>query len=560
MKLKKVLCCFLAAAMTLSMVACGGNAGGSSADSDSGSKQETPVEDAGTEDAGEAKTADGLADDPLAELPDLEDVYAGAVVAGTPEMYSNVDLSSPCNINVYMVCDKPNDWDMVVEAINEYLTPFNTTMSATFISLADYQKLYPLALQGDDCDIIYTSGWCYLASEATKGSFHEFTEDFIRDYMPLVTKYQRPESYEDVKVGGRVYSLNQNIMDTTTKFVAIRQDLADKYDIGELKNWADFKNFMLTIAQKETPESGIYANAASADNKEFWEIYAQQYTIRDVVESDLLRIGYEFDGSSIPTFDQIKLEYQTDIFREFCYDMKEMADAGCWSRGALTSTNSDEEAFGNLQGASVAWNSSLFTYVETAEKTEGVVCAAYDLSPDKMTMAKYGKGSMAIAEGSRNQERAAMILDLMKNDTYFNKLITFGIEGVHYEMLDETHYRILDKAEDYPAYGVAASWSVKNVRYTEEGQDPRKEAMSDSIFERAVASPTVAFSFDDTQISDYTAAIKSVVNDYVPMLQLGLVDDVDATLEEMNQKLDASGLQIYMDELETQYNAWLAEQ
>lgn len=150
MKLKKVLCCFLAAAMTLSMVACGGNAGGSSADSDSGSKQETPVEDAGTEDAGEAKTADGLADDPLAELPDLEDVYAGAVVAGTPEMYSNVDLSSPCNINVYMVCDKPNDWDMVVEAINEYLTPFNTTMSATFISLADYQKLYPLALKGLD--------------------------------------------------------------------------------------------------------------------------------------------------------------------------------------------------------------------------------------------------------------------------------------------------------------------------------------------------------------------------------------------------------------------------
>lgn len=53
-------------------------------------------------------------------------------VATTPEMYSNIDLSKKVNVNMIMVGDKPNDWEDVNEAINEYLEPFNTTLSATF--------------------------------------------------------------------------------------------------------------------------------------------------------------------------------------------------------------------------------------------------------------------------------------------------------------------------------------------------------------------------------------------------------------------------------------------
>lgn len=59
-------------------------------------------------------------------------------------MYSNIDLSKKVNVNMIMVGDKPNDWEDVNEAINEYLEPFNTTLSATFLSWSDYTTLYPL--------------------------------------------------------------------------------------------------------------------------------------------------------------------------------------------------------------------------------------------------------------------------------------------------------------------------------------------------------------------------------------------------------------------------------
>ncbi len=75
-----------------------------------------------------------------------------------------------------------------------------------------------------------------------------------------------------------------------------------------------------------------------------------------------------------------------------------------------------------------------------------------------------------------------------------------------------------------------------------------------------VVNPLVAFVFDDTSVKPYVAAVSSVLNDYVPMLELGLVDDVDATLDEMVQKCYDSGLQQLLDEFYAQYDAWLAAQ
>ena len=379
--------------------------------------------------------------------------------------------------------------------------------------------------------------------------------------MPLTAKYQKDDSWAEVMVGGKAYCIPQNMTEAAHKFVAIRQDLAEKYGITELKTWDDYMNYLLTIAENETPESGIYAYAAATDNNELWDVYRFGHNVWTVVDNDLLDLTYIYtDENTVPTVDDIQLVYATDEFRSFCDEMKKLADAGAWSRSALTNSVTDDEAFAALQGASIAWNSSVFSYIKTAEQTEGVECAVYDLSSDKPTAAAYGNGGMAIASSCRNKERAAMILDIMENDTYLNTLIILGIEGVHYEMQDEEHYIETDKAVDYPIWGTSASWAIKNYKLTDASMDPRQQEIEANIEARGETSPTRTFAFDDSGISEYTAAIKNILNDYVPSLQLGLTEDIDGALEEMMNKLDAAGLQTYLDEFETQYNAWAAEQ
>lgn len=553
MKKKKLLAMLLALGMTLTLLAGCGN---SSGDGGTGSSQEAGSEAAGNEaDASGDETGDAASATSLEGLPEIGE----GTIAATPEMYSGVDLSDPYTVNLYMIGDTPNDWEKVLGLANEYLKPFNTELAATFMSWSDYQTMYSLVLAGgEQVDLIFTAPWCYMYTEAAKGTLYELTDDFIATNMPLANKYQDKDSWSETTIAGKTIAVPSNVASPMGKIVAIRKDLADKHGIGELKTWEDYKSFMLTMAEKETPESGIYALAAAGGNPELWDVYRQQYDTFLALDSDDLDMIYQWDGD-LPEADEISLVYETDYFRSFAKDMKEMADAGCWSRSALTNTVTDDDAFGALQGASIAWNTSVSTYMKQAEGSEGVECAAYDLTTDHFVGCEaFSNNDMAIAAGSKNPARAAMVLDLMKFDTYLNRLLILGIEDEHYSINEKNEYTQLEKSTEFSPYAISASWAIKNGELKEAGADPRMTAISDEWEKRVENNPTVTFVFDTVPVDSYVAAVKAVLLDYVPMIQLGLVDDVDAAVDEMIQKCYDAGYQNVKDEFDSQYEAWKA--
>ncbi|MBD9151554.1 MAG: DUF3502 domain-containing protein [Lachnospiraceae bacterium] len=552
MKKKKLLATILSMCMTASMLTgCGGSAASSST-TDTTAKDTAKTEAA----QADAKTDTAATSASLDSLP--AEVGQGTIAA-TPEMYASTDLSKSYTVNMYLIGDTPNDWDSVINKVNDYLQPFNTELAVTFMSWSDYQTMYSLVLAGgEQVDLIFTAPWCFMYNEAAKGSFYELTDDFVANYMPLTSKYQAADSWDETTISGKTIAVPSNKAQPMGKIVAVRQDLMEKYGISELDNWDDYKKYMLTIAEKETPESGIYALAAAGDNNELWDVYRQQTDTFLALDSSYLDFMYEYKGD-IPAKEDIKLAYEFDSFRNYAKDMKEMADAGCWSRSALTNTVTDDDAFGNLQGASIAWNGSVFTYMRQAEKTDGVKCMAYDLTKEHLVGAEaYSNNDMAIAAGSKNPERAAMVLDLIKFDTYLNRLLILGEEGVHYSIDDQNQYTKLDKSADYAPFAISASWAIKNSDLSEAGVEEREKKITDAWESRVQMNPTITFVFDDTNVKAYVSAVTAVLTDYVPMLELGLVDDVDTTLDEMIQKCYDAGLQQVYDEFYSQYDAWLA--
>ena len=551
MKKKRLLAIVMSLCLTAAALAgCGGSGGGS---------QESAQENAAAETTAESAAGTEAAQSTGASLDSLPAAVGEGTITATPEMYSNIDLSEPYTVNMYLIGDTPNDWDRVLELANEYLEPFNTSLNVTIMSWSDYQTMYSLVLAGgEQVDLIFTAPWCYMYTEAAKGSFYELTDEFIANNMPLTNKYQAAESWDETTISGKTIAVPSNVASPMGKIVAIRQDLADKYGISGLTTWEDYMNFCQTIAEQETPESGIYAMPASGNNSELWDVYRQQYDTFAAVSSGNVVMYYQYDGE-IPAKEDIKLVCELDYFRDFAHDMKTLADAGAWSRSALTNTVTDDDAFGNLQGASIAWNTSVFTYMEQAEKTEGVQCTAYDITQDHLVGAEaYSNNDMAITAGSQNPERAAMVLDLMKFDTYLNKLLLLGIEGEHYSINEQNEYTELENSTNYAAFSTSVSWAIKNGDLTEGGVPEREKAITDAWEERVVMNPTITFVFDDTNVKSYMSAVDSVLADYIPMLQLGLVDDVDATIDECVQKCYDAGLQNIYDEFNTQYDAWVA--
>jgi putative aldouronate transport system substrate-binding protein len=88
--------------------------------------------------------------------------------------------------------------------------------------------------------------------------------------------------------------------------------------------------------------------------------------------------------------------------------------------------------------------------------------------------------------------------------------------------------------------------------------EERQKKVIDAWNERLQMNPTITFVFDDTDVKAYVSAVTSILTDYVPMLELGLVDDVDTTLDEMIQKCYDAGLQNIYDEFYAQYDEWVA--
>lgn len=58
-------------------------------------------------------------------------------------------------------------------------------------------------------------------------------------------------------------------------------------------------------------------------------------------------------------------------------------------------------------------------------------------------------------------------------------------------------------------------------------------------------------------IKSELAAMNEVCSQYVPMLELGLVDDVQGTINELNEKCKTAGLEKVQQEFLDQYTAYL---
>ena len=475
--------------------------------------------------------------------------------------YPALDLKKPYTVNIYQLGAAPKDKDRVVDAINEILQPqVNTSIKLNFIDWGDIATKYSLILAGgEDVDLVFTAPWNYYYQETAKGAFMEITDEFLSKAMPLTKESQVPESWDSVKVNGKIYGVPKNVMTPEHKFVAIREDLRLKHTLPEPKDWTSYENYLVGIAEKETPTSGIFGIAAAGGNAELVRIWMQQYGMFDGANSQVGPFAYLYNDGKIPAKEDFFVYWDSPYMRDFAKRMKYLAENGAWSQDALSGTVSDDDSFANGLGASIAWNGSVYRYGERAEENvSGAVAAYYDLTPNSIVHAEnYNNGIMAIAAASKDQERTGMVLDLLKNYSPLYRLYVGGFEGEHYVVTEDGLRDKGPKADDYG--WDTCGWGIRrNDLLQVANEDPRETALNATFTSRMVVPPTNGFSFDQVPVKNEMAAVQAVIDEYRPMLELGVVDDVDASIDEMLDRMYQSGLEDVKAEFFRQYDAWLA--
>ncbi len=382
-------------------------------------------------------------------------------------------------------------------------------------------------------------------------------DDYMDTYLKDV-KATIPESViESTRVGGKLYAV-PTYKESATQFGWIyRKDIADKYgiDMDKYKTLEDFEEVAKMLTEK------IAAGEVSIQYPIDWDKSAgfQKY-IYDA--NDMVRplSGYEIGISYCEGDDPTKIiraedksskKDEGDAYRA----MRKYYKNGWVKKDTATAT--DLVARFN-SGKTFAY----ITELKPGKASELQMNCPYPIAQSGITEPKEtllpGVGSMmAISNTSKNPARCARFLNLLNTDPYLKNLVVHGIEGKHYEKVDDKTVRIFENTA-YSNY--ASSWSIGNVflDYITVDDAPDKLTALKEFNENAIKFDANYFSFDPTGLELAMAEVAKVYSKYGDIGAQGSVDvDYETVEAERNEELNKAGLQEIIDEMQKQYDEYL---
>lgn len=484
---------------------------------------------------------------------------AGAEAAAT---YLGHDVSKPVVLKMYLLGDKPEDFDKVYEIINEKLTErINATLDVTFLSWAEHGTKYPLLFSsGEEFDLIFTaSQWAHYETIASRKGFLEITPELMQTYAPDAYADIPEAAWTQAKISGKIYMIPGNFVQYNHDISAVRGDLMAKYGFETIDNYDDYIKFLDAVAANE----GIYPLGTSA------------YAVLPLTEENWNNVPggpgnqYYFRyKAAVPGDYTILNYYMSEQFLTDALIAKEQADKGYWSRDALSTQETFGDGFLAGTAAVCSWNTgSLIDYIKTAnENNPDWNCTLIDPYPEKLTMTtSYINNGMAVNYASKNPERALMAINVLMTDREIYDLAFYGIEGEHYTAMGEDQYVPLEASEKFGNY---CNWGWRNTElnrttYIEnptELQLLQKEW--DDRFESQIGQRETnilqLFSFESSNVKNEFTTLDNIYLQYIRPIECGYVDNVEEAVADVQARLEKAGIQKVYDEMVRQVEEYVA--
>ncbi|MCD8023585.1 MAG: ABC transporter substrate-binding protein [Lachnospiraceae bacterium] len=199
-------------------------------------------------------------------------------------------------------------------------------------------------------------------------------------------------------------------------------------------------------------------------------------------------------------------------------------------------------------------------YVDGADAGEEIACVS--LSESFLTTDFMKINAYAISSSSQHPEIAMQFLNLMYTDANVMNLLTYGIEGVHYQVIDEEN-GVIDYADgvtsETSGYAQFRSyfWGNQFLTYTWAGYPTDLWEQIQEYNDTALRSVAYGFTYDSSPVEAEVSACASIVDEYQELLQAG-VGDPDVILAEFREKLKAAGIDTIIAEKQRQLDEYLA--
>ena len=405
-----------------------------------------------------------------------------------------------------------------------------------FIDYGEYsQKLGVIINSGEAYDLAFTCSWAgdYLGN-ARKGAFLDLTS-YLDTTGSEMKEAIDQRFWDGAEVDGGIYAVpNQKEISTAPMWV-FTKEYVDKYNIPytEIHSLEDLEPWLKLIKENEPGVTPLYITKGFS---------APQY-FEQLVDP----IGIEYEDENLV----VKNMFETDKMKSTLETLRKYYQAGYINADSATAQDDKSVKRFVTKGdgqpyAEVLWSKDLKYDVVASQITDSYI-----------TNASTTGSMIAVSKNSKNPDKAVEFLNLLNTDEYIRNLLNYGIEGTHYESVNDKQIKLTDKASDYSV----GYYTLGNLFITKV-LDNEPETKWDEFKEfnnAAKKSPVLGFKFDTSKVTNEIAAINNVLEEFKATLYSGSVD-VNEYLDKLNKKLKDQGIDRVIEEMQTQLDAWLAEQ
>ena len=438
----------------------------------------------------------------------------------------------------YIPGSKAPDLAMVNEAVNKITVPkIGAKIDMQFIDDGAYaQRMTMNMASKSKFDICFTGFINQYDAAVRKKAFLDITE-YLEDtkLKEVIPEY----AWEATQVDGKIYAVPNQQTFTQTLGVLFRKDLVDKYnfDINSVKTMKDLEPYLELIKNNE---------------KDYYPIrqFKFEYLLGDKYEAmvDLGSLVYlKRDGSNeviaLPDIPELK---------EFVDLSHDWFNKGYLRPDIATVTSDSNEMYA---GKYAVWGQTWKQGVveEEQAKMPDVEIVGVNLQSPYMTRFFATCTMYAVSATSENPEKAVKFLELLNTDKELYNLICWGVEGTHYEKIDENRI----KADSEGGYFYNQSWKFGNCfnSYLLDNQD--EDVWERTLEENNTAdrSPILGLSVNADEVRVELANCSAIVSEYAYMRKGYL--DPETYFGEYQRRLKEAGIDKIVEVAQKQVDEYI---
>jgi len=163
---------------------------------------------------------------------------------------------------------------------------------------------------------------------------------------------------------------------------------------------------------------------------------------------------------------------------------------------------------------------------------------------------------IGVSATSRHPVEAVKFINLVHTSPTLYNLISFGIEGVHYERVGTNHIRLFPDSRYNPNTG----WMFGNqfISYLMEGQEDDTWIETARMNAESIQSPLIGIFFDIENIRTELAQADRVQQEFIDALANTGLEHPDTWWDDYIEQLYAAGLEAILAEYQRQIDEFLA--